>query len=94
MMKYRKKPIIVDAILWDGGNWDEIEKFSPYGILYDYPAHRQSLSIKTLEGEMTANKGDMIVKGIQGEIYPVKPDIFNATYERIIPQPIAKREER
>lgn len=84
-MKYRKKPVVIEAVKWTGENWDEIELFSPYGISYNYPASRRSLSIKTLEGEMTAECGDWIIKGVKGEFYPCKPDIFEATYERVNP---------
>jgi hypothetical protein len=83
MPKFRKKPVVIEAVKWTGDNWDEIEKFSPYGIKYNYPATRRSLSITTLEGEMTAECGDWIIKGIKGEFYPIKNDIFLETYEKV-----------
>lgn len=80
-MKYRKKPIVIDAIIWDGNNFNE--------IIYNFPgiicAQRDDniLSIQTLEGVMNANVGDYIIRGIKGEFYPCKPDIFEMTYDGI-----------
>lgn len=79
MMRYRKKPVVVEAMEWTGENREEIEGFlnGSYmfwdGILY----------IVTLEGDMQANVGDIIIKGVQGEFYPCKPDIFALTYEEV-----------
>jgi len=79
----RKKSVKIECMLWDGNNWDEIEKWCPYGLTYDYPASRKSITIDTLEGKMTAKCGDYIIKGVEGEFYPCKPDIFKKTYEII-----------
>lgn len=82
MAKYRKKPIEVEAIQWTGDNeraiyaWEE--EFlrapnlvvRPEGFIY----------VHTLEGSMRAQKGDWIIRGVNGEVYPCKPDIFEATY--------------
>lgn len=78
-MKYRKKPVVIDAVLWTGENDQEIEAF-----LHDADRAvigRESVIIRTLEGNMTANIGDWIIRGVKGEFYPCKPDIFKATYE-------------
>ena len=78
-MKYRKKPIIVEAIQYTGDNLLEVMKFCGEGkTLFDY-----CLYIVTLEGNMRANKGDYIIKGVHGEFYPCKPDIFKETYETV-----------
>jgi hypothetical protein len=74
MKKYKKKPIIIEAIQVTGKNGFEITQWSN-GLV------NNNLQIKTLEGVMTANIGDYIIKGIKGEFYPCKPDIFEATYE-------------
>lgn len=79
MLKYRKKPVIVEAIQWNGENIVEISKFIMESGFYK-DGH---FFIKTLEGEMIARKGDYIIKGAKGEIYPCKPDIFEMTYELI-----------
>ena len=82
MGMYRKKPIVIEAIQWTGHNIDEMANFLKnrvMGRLYD-----RSISISTLEGEMIALPGDWIIKGIKGEFYPCKPDIFDATYEEIL----------
>lgn len=78
-MKFRKKTVIIDAIQFTGTkeNYAELAKFCPnIGFL---PA--DTLLIKTLEGNRLANVGDWIIRGILGEFYPCKPDIFAQTYE-------------
>lgn len=79
-MKYRKKPVEIEAVRWTGENLEEIEKFAKGALV-----HRGSVDIviSTLEGLMRASKGDYIIKGIAGEFYPCKPDIFKATYEEV-----------
>lgn len=88
MTKYRKKPVVIDAFKWTGSHdqaedpeWivEAIEKGEVYFI--GNGTERVALQIETLEGVMTANRGDYIIRGVQGEIYPCKPDIFEATYE-------------
>lgn len=79
-MLARKKPVIIEVIQWTGANVDEILAF----ILPVGEARRgaeNAIIINTLEGEMKASKGDYIIKGVKGEFYPCKPDIFEATYE-------------
>lgn len=80
-MKYRKKPAVIDAIEWTGSNADEVVEFmkSSYSSIFD---DNQNLTIHTLEGDMKANVGDFIIRGVDGEYYPCKPEIFNKTYER------------
>lgn len=83
MAQYRKKPVVIEAVLWDG-NLMTVEPLLSYGQveqeLGDY-----ALLIPTLEGTMRAEVGDWIIKGIKGELYPCKPDIFAATYEPVLP---------
>lgn len=81
MAKYRKKPIVIDAWQWDGTNTDELLKLNKSIYFCEGPNDLQELEIKTLEGTMTASKGDWIIRGVKGEFYPCKPDIFTATYE-------------
>ena len=102
-MKYRKKPVVIDAVRWDGTERCLNEVALPFlcdghdtfdhlprapddphiqnGIGYVPPLGE--LSIPTLEGTMRANPGDWIIRGVKGEFYPVKPDIFAATYESV-----------
>lgn len=87
-MKYRKKPVEIDAIQWNGENAGELMEFcgednigfacikEPNGITY------WLCQILTLEGVMKANIGDYIIKGVRGEFYPCKEDIFIETYEK------------
>ena len=79
-MKYRKKPVVVEAVHWNGSNHKEIIDFAENKILFDALGN---VWIATLEGDMVAKKGDYIIKGVQGEFYPCKPDIFAETYEEL-----------
>jgi len=75
--RYRKKPVVVEAVQWDGGNQGEVPGLDRWVVDYDLMVVR----IETLEGEMLASEGDWIIKGVAGECYPCKPDIFGKTYE-------------
>lgn len=79
-MKYRKKPVVIDAVQWNGVLQTAID-FVESEFSIDDATH--SLYILTLEGEMEARIGDWIIRGVQGEHYPCKPDIFEATYEPV-----------
>lgn len=76
--KYVKRPVVVEAIQWDGKNLCEICKF--VGKSPDELFRSGKLCIETLEGEHLASIGDYIIKGVAGEFYPCKPDIFEVTY--------------
>lgn len=79
-MKFRKKPVVIEAVQYTGRNLEEIKTFTGYSqIENDFLDN--FLLIKTLEGEMRAMPNDWIIKGVKGEFYPCKPDIFEATYE-------------
>ena len=79
-MKFRKKPVVIEAVRYNGKNGDEILKF----MFPDIPdAKSFNETIKTLEGTMKVTDGDYIIRGIKGEFYPCKPDIFEATYEKV-----------
>ena len=81
-MKYRKKPVEIDAIRWDGENINEIFEFCQTAYT-DYGTGHREVKIQTLEGPMSASVGDYIIKGVKGEFYPCKPDIFEMTYEKV-----------
>jgi len=74
---------VIEAIQWTGFNIDEIDEFAKGFRRTRFADNMKDLQIETLEGTMTANEGDWIIKGIAGEIYPCKPDIFEQTYELI-----------
>ena len=78
--KYVKKPVVVEAIKYDGTNKVEIQEFMDR---YLDDTQDGQLKIETLEGIMLANVGDYIIKGVSGEFYPCKPDIFEKTYEKV-----------
>ena len=84
-MKFRKKPIIIEAIRWSGENEIDIVKFvsGRVDLGFRFIANNPTIVIETLEGTMTANVGDWIIKGIVGEIYPCKNDIFEKTYDKL-----------
>lgn len=82
-MKFRKKPAVIEAIQWDG-------KIGTFWNIAELSTDREVssidgglLSIKTLEGTMVANIGDWVIKGVKGEIYPCRDDIFEMTYEPV-----------
>ena len=83
MNKFCKKPVVIKAIQWDG-------KHSTLCKIKDHAGDRSlrfglnaTMHIETLEGFMTAQKGDWIIKGVHGELYLCKPDIFSKTYESV-----------
>jgi hypothetical protein len=81
-MKFRKKPVVIEAMLWDGLNVPEIKQFMGIETI-PWDAKRDTILIETLEGNMEASKGDWIIKGVNGEFYPCKPDIFEKSYEPV-----------
>lgn len=99
MAKYRKKPVVINAIKWTGKNVYEIYSFingkpnnnsckMAEDRWYDYEnSHKdKKWDLKTLESDeetQRADVGDWIIKGVKGEFYPCKPDIFKMTYEPI-----------
>lgn len=92
-MMVRKKPVEVEAHQWTGSNWHLMQEFigeSASTRVEEFPIEGSEekteevvLLIQTLEGEMMARPGDWIIKGIKGEFYPCKPDIFAETYEMV-----------
>ena len=84
-MNYRKRPVVIDAIQWDGTPATHFaindRSFSGDAEV-EWQDDGASLFIPTLEGIMEAKKGDWVIRGIAGEVYPCKPAIFNASYER------------
>ena len=85
-MKFRKKPVVIDAVKWTGNNHEEIQEFirSGHGGYHWSSIHPDAkLIIHTLEGELLAEISDWIIKGVKNEFYPCKPDIFAATYEPV-----------
>lgn len=77
-LKYQKKPVVIDAINYTGENVNDIARVFPD---MSYSNLGGVFQIVTLEGNHIATRGDWIIKGIKGEYYPCKPDIFAATYE-------------
>ncbi len=92
-MKYRKKPIVIEAIQWNGHNLEEVKEFVNDGSLeYDIidtawkvgkAAPQIIMKIHTLEGDMNVKVGDYIIKGVEEEFYNCNPEIFYRTYEKV-----------
>lgn len=85
-MKYRKRPVVIDAMQFTGigkGRFKNLLQFCPIlKTIYD-GRKIAYLLIPTLEGSMKCNPNDWVIKGVQGEFYPCKPDIFKQTYEKV-----------
>jgi len=87
--KYRKKPVVIDAVQLTQENVVKVCEFARVGRLMDGDPQMSvtngqlELFILTPEGVMKANENDWIVRGVKGELYPVKPDIFESTYEPV-----------
>ena len=87
-MKYRKKPIVIEAIQWTGDNFDELKEFTETDNQQTVcrivkSTFDRDLFVDTLEGSLMASLNDWVIKGIKGEFYPCKPDIFEATYDLV-----------
>ncbi|WP_195984087.1 hypothetical protein [Clostridium sp. D33t1_170424_F3] len=86
-MKYRKKPVVIEAIVFTRNNFDEVYQFTN-GTVHSLTIERRpngkcTCMLPTLEGKHIASEGDYIIRGVKGELYPCKPDIFEKTYERV-----------
>ena len=83
--KFRKKPVVVEAVEWTGNNVTEIFSFCGSALLSGRFRRDGGwgLTIGTLEGPHTASQGDFVIKGTKGEFYPCKPDIFWLTYDEL-----------
>ena len=95
MQKFRKKPVVIEAVQWTGENLPEVFKFTGKHPKFDtwfenWKAYENyvkengnTFKVITTEGTMTAQPGDWIIRGVNGEHYPCKPDIFEATYDAL-----------
>ena len=90
-MKFRKKPVVIEAVKWTGENLRDVIRFAGLHPSakkwtwkeYEDVVRKDGLKIFTIEGPLMAAVGDWIIKGVKGEFYPCKPDIFEMTYEEI-----------
>jgi hypothetical protein len=82
--QYRKKPVLISAVRWDGNINTRNFLTDWLGDSFITDGDYERPAIKTLEGTMRVNLGDYIIQGVQGEFYPCKPDIFKATYEEVV----------
>ncbi len=107
MAKYRKKPVVIEAVQLRWDTWNEICEFADVGELEDgkttgtdkdldgdpFSEDGPGLLIPTMEGVMLASPGDWIIKGIKGELYPCKPDIFVETYDLVEDEDVDNSED-
>lgn len=85
-MKFRKKPVVIEAVQYQPNNQDVyyfMKETEEYILNNTFQIIGDNLHITTLEGVMTASPGDWIIRGVKGEYYPCKPDIFETTYEKV-----------
>ncbi|MEL6968619.1 MAG: hypothetical protein AAFZ63_25645 [Bacteroidota bacterium] len=92
---YRKKPVVIQALEFTGQNHKEVKSFISPGVEVKFSVESDtawqvgegkpltSAIIPTLEGDMKASPGDYIIKGLNGEFYPCKPDVFEKTYDLV-----------
>lgn len=92
MRKFRKKPVVIEAMQFTGSNLADCLVWA-VGVSREAAEGCQAMNaplyIPTLEGDMKASVGDWIIKGVKGEFYPCKPDIFDATYDAVEQSPKA-----
>lgn len=81
IQKARKKPVVIDFLKLDDNNFGEAFEWLGENVDFEKAQDGTFINIKTLEGTMQAQIGDCIIKGVNGEFYPCKPDIFEKTYE-------------
>lgn len=83
-MKFVKKKVVIEAVHWNGIEVSETPKWILEALNSEVLVHfGDKIQVRTLEGVMTASPGDYIIKGVDGELYPCKPDIFEKTYEKV-----------
>lgn len=78
-MRFRKKPVVVEAVQWDG-RLDRLARFMGGAVTVRLSGEAL---IPTPEGTLTAQRGDWVIRGVNGEYYPCKPDVFQNTYEEV-----------
>jgi len=81
---YRNKPVVIQALQWTGDNRDKVFEFCKDCYFnVDFETVKPKLVIRTLEGDMQATVNDFVIKGVNGEFYACKPDVFEKTYESV-----------
>ena len=76
---YKRKPVVIEATQYDGTNFQELAEFVGKDLIANQD---NEIFIRTLEGDMKVSINDYVIKGVKGEFYPCKPDVFESTYER------------
>jgi len=82
-MKFRKKPVVIEAIQWDGTFHHSCKIEDEFGTKFTVLRDSTRWHIGILEGQHEVSPKDWIIKGVAGEFYPCKPDIFEKTYEKV-----------
>ena len=90
MAKFKKKPVTIEAVQWKNGKVSEVTEWISEALYKDpkevgaIMRFKDEIRIFTLEGHMTAIDGDYIIRGVEGELYPCKPEIFKKTYDAVL----------
>lgn len=82
-MKYRKLPVVIDAMQFTNENKETVFHWITCNHYAELDGPDEVIKIETLEGDMIVRKGDWVIRGVNGEFYPCKPDIFEKTYEKV-----------
>ncbi len=82
-MKFRKKPVVIEAMQFTEEDKEIVFRWITCNHYADWEGQNEVIKIETLEGDMIARKGDWVIKGVNGEFYPCKQDIFEKTYEKV-----------
>ena len=84
-MKYRKKPVEIEAVQWVSDNIEQVYEMLGDNLIINTDEDKDEVKhfINTLEGKMEMSWGDYVIKGVKGEFYPCKPDIFELTYNKV-----------
>ena len=82
--RYKTKSVEIEALEWNGDNFKEVREFTDNKVKMELLfSCKEVLVVQTLEGDMIATIGDFIIKGLRGEFYPCKPDVFHKKYEKV-----------
>lgn len=99
MAKWRKKPVVIDAFKWTGCQYQVedpkwiIDAIQSKTVWFENNGNELTMVIRTLEGNHRANRGDYIIRGVKGELYPCKPDIFKMTYDEVSEREVEKQND-
>jgi len=93
-MKYRKRPLVIDAVLWNGRDTFEIVTFvGKSNKIFTNPHNQELLYVMFKGNELHLNPGDWLIRGVKGELYPCTNEVFEATYDEVVEEVKVKKEK-